>query len=59
MPLPSWTSTPLPETVPLKATLSDRLNASVAVFATSPMIEPDVPPLPICSVPWRMAVPPL
>ena len=51
-------SKPLPEIVPPKTTVSERLIAKVALLLTSPTIEPVVPPLPSCSVPAEMTVPP-
>jgi hypothetical protein len=43
---------------PPKVTVSERLMAKMPLSATSPMIEPAVPPLPSCSVPPLMVVPP-
>jgi hypothetical protein len=37
---------------------SDRLNPSVALLMTFPVIAPVVPPAPICSVPAEIVVPP-
>ncbi|GJD43419.1 hypothetical protein AFCDBAGC_1271 [Methylobacterium cerastii] len=62
VPLPLCRSKPAPETPPAKVIASPRLNASVLVLAlraTSPTIEPVVPPVPICSVPVEIVVPPV
>ena len=59
MPVPIWLTTPAPAMAPLKVTVSDRLNASVPLFVTPPEMSPEVPPLPSCSVPPVMVVPPL
>ena len=59
VPVPDWVSDPVPETMPAKVTLSERLKTNVPLFVTLPMIEPDVPPLPICRVPALMVVPPV
>ena len=59
VPLPVWLTTPLPEIVPPKVTVSLRLKASVPLLTTSPTIEPESPPFPSCSVPAVIIVPPL
>ena len=58
MPLPFWASEPLPEMAPAKVTSSLRLKARAALLVTLPANAPDVPPLPICSVPAATMVPP-
>jgi len=49
---------PVPETTVARLRSSDRLMARVPLFVTLPAIEPVVPPLPICSVPAEIVVPP-
>ena len=58
VPEPSFSSWPLPETVPLKTNASDRLIANVPLVATVPRIEPDAPPSPSASMPPSIRVPP-
>ncbi len=58
VPVPICASPPVPVTLPAKTAVSARLNATVPSFWTSPTIDPDVPPLPICSVPAAISVPP-
>nr|WP_188590166.1 hypothetical protein [Achromobacter denitrificans] len=59
VPAPIWLTVPLPEITPAKLTASDRLNTSVPLLATFPTMTPEVPPLPSCSVPPAMVVPPV
>ena len=59
MPEPSCCTAPLPEITPAKVSAFDRLKASVALLVTLPVIDPAVPPLPICSVPPPIVVPPV
>jgi hypothetical protein len=59
VPDPACTKPPVPEIAPLNPTASDRLNAKVALFTTSPVIEPVVPPVPTWSVPEERVVPPV
>jgi hypothetical protein len=59
MPLPAWVRVPPPETIPAKVMLSVRLKTRAPSLATSPVIEPAAAPLPICSVPALIAVPPV
>jgi hypothetical protein len=59
VPVPAWVTIPaVPEMTPAKVMLSERLKVSVPVLATLPVIEPVVPPLPICRIPALMVVPP-
>ena len=59
--MPALISRTLPEPLmlPAKVMLSERLKASTPLSRTLPMMEPVVPPLPICRVPAAMVVPPL
>jgi hypothetical protein len=57
--VPVCVSAPVPEMTPLSASVPVRLIASVPLFTTSPTIEPVAPPLPSCSVPPLMVVPPV
>ena len=59
VPVPPWTTVPLPEIKPAKVELSERLNVSVALSVTLPVIAPVTPPLPSCSVPALIVVPPV
>ena len=47
MPAPSLVPLPVPEIMPSYEMLSDRLRTSAPLFVTLPVIEPEVPPLPI------------
>jgi hypothetical protein len=58
VPAPACVTLPLPEMAPPNVALSERLKTSAPLLATSPMIEPPAPPLPSCSVPAVMVVPP-
>ena len=59
VPVPIWLSAPEPEMTPPNVIVSLRLNASTPSFATSPTIEPEVPPSPSCKVPATIVVPPV
>ena len=59
MPVPAWVSEPVPVMTPAKVMLSERLKASTPLSVTLPAIEPVVPPLPTCSVPALIVVPPV
>jgi hypothetical protein len=59
VPLPIWLTDPAPEMTPSKVSASERLKASAALLVTLPMMEPLVPPLPSCSVPALIVVPPV
>ena len=59
MPVPICCSEPVPETTPAKVMLSEWSKARIALSVTLPAIEPVVLPLPICSVPAEIVVPPL
>ena len=59
MPVPICLTAPAPEIAPLKVAVSERLKASVPLFVTPPAMLPEVPPLPSCSVPPEIVVPPL
>ena len=50
---------PVPEMTPPKVKVSDRLMAKIPLSTTSPRIEPLAPPLPSCSAPPLMMVPPV
>ncbi len=58
VPDPAWVTEPEPEMVPSKVTSSERLKTRAPSLATSPVMAPVLPPLPICSVPAEMVVPP-
>jgi hypothetical protein len=49
-PEPICRTEPPPEIEPAKVESSERLKASVPLLATSPTIEPELPPLPSCRV---------
>ena len=59
VPVPICCSEPVPETTPAKVMLSERSKVRIALSETFPVIDPDVAPLPICSVPAEIVVPPL
>jgi hypothetical protein len=59
VPMPILVSDPVPLIAPLKARSSLRLNVSAALLTISPTIDPVGPPLPICSVPPLIVVPPV
>src|SRR3546814_9068576 len=59
VPAPSLLTLPMPEIRPSKVRPFDRLNAKVALLATSPDMPPVVPPLPSWSVPAVIVVPPV
>jgi hypothetical protein len=56
--LPMSSRLPEPLISPAKVMLSERLKARTPLSTTLPVIEPVVPPLPICRVPALMVVPP-
>ena len=58
-PPPDRLSEPVPLIRPSKVTASLRSNAIVPLLTTLPTIDPIAPPLPICSVPARIVVPPV
>ncbi len=58
VPLPTCRTTPLPETVLEKLTVSARLNTKAPLSTMSPETHPLTPPSPTCSVPAAMVVPP-
>jgi hypothetical protein len=49
----------VPEIVPPNAKTLERLIARMPLSMTFPVMEPVVPPLPRCSVPAQIVVPPL
>ena len=59
VPLPSFTTLPMPLIVLPTTTASLRLKASVPWFVTLPAIEPVVPPAPTCNVPASIVVTPV
>jgi hypothetical protein len=59
VPVPAFTNVPVPEIVLPNVKASERLTAKVPLFTTSPTIDPLVPPLPSCSVPLAIVVPPV
>ena len=59
MPVPELGERPVPEMTPAKVRASARLKISVPLLVTLPVIEPVVPPLPICRVPALIVVPPV
>jgi hypothetical protein len=59
VPGPIRLTDPEPEIFPANVAASERLNASPALLVTSPTIEPVAPPLPSCSVPAEIVVPPV
>ena len=59
VPAPCLSTEPVPLMLPSKVMLSERLKIRAALSVTLPVIEPVVPPLPICRVPAAMVVPPL
>ena len=54
---PIWLTLPEPEIVPPKVK-SERSKARMPLSATLQMMKPSVPPLPICSAPAEIVVPP-
>jgi hypothetical protein len=52
-------SVPEPLTAPAKVEVSLRLNTRAALSVTFPAMLPLAPPLPICSVPALIVVPPV
>ncbi|MOA40380.1 hypothetical protein D3C78_1622480 [compost metagenome] len=59
VPLPFCCTAPLPDTTPAKVKTSLRLNTRLLLLVILPATEPVAPPLPICSVPALMLVPPV
>ena len=59
VPVPIWLITPPPEIWPAKVWTSERLKVSAPLSTTLPRIAPEVPPLPSCSVPAEIVVPPV
>src|SRR5882724_10887278 len=59
VPPPIWVRAPVPVIAPPTVIASERLNARVALLVMLPVIEPEVPPLPICRVPAEMVVVPV
>ena len=60
VPAPNLVRLPEPAMMPLYATLSDRVKTIKPLFVILPVTEPDVPKLPILSVPPALiVVPPL
>jgi hypothetical protein len=58
VPVPICANAPPPEMTPPKEYVSERLMAKMPLSTTLPVSEPVVPPLPSCSVPPVMVVPP-
>jgi hypothetical protein len=58
VPAPDCTKLPVPLTTPPKVTASLRSKANVPLSVTFPVMLPVAPPLPSCSVPALMVVPP-
>ena len=58
VPLPSFSSVPLPDMTLPKVCASERLKTSAALSTMSPVSEPVVPPSPTCKVPAKIVVPP-
>ena len=59
VPAPCLSTEPVPLMTAAEGELSVRLKIRAALSMTLPVIEPVVPPLPICRVPAAMVVPPL
>ena len=59
VPGPACTKPPVPEMALPNVNVSERLMAKVPLVTTSPAIDPLAPPLPSCSVPALMVVPPV
>jgi hypothetical protein len=59
VPVPAWSSSPLPEMVPASVNVSDRLTANCALLMTLPTMLPVVPPSPSRSMPALIVVPPV
>ena len=57
VPAPFFVGLSAPLIAPAKVKSSERSTTSDALFVTGPRIDPDVPPLPIWSVPPSMVVP--
>ncbi len=57
-PEPICSIAPAPEITPPKVSASERSKANTPALATSPTIEPVVPPAPSCKVPPLIRVPP-
>ena len=58
-PAPSFVIAPVPPSTPVNVTSSERLKTSDPAFATSPAIDPTVPPSPRTSVPAVIVVGPV
>ena len=56
VPAPFFVSVPVPLITPAYVTLSDRFQTKAALFTMSAVTEPDVPPLPICTVPALLVI---
>ena len=59
VPVPICATPPVPEIVPAKVTVSERLKARSPLSRTSPTMLPTAPPSPSCSVPAVIVVPPV
>jgi hypothetical protein len=58
VPVPSWSTRPVPLIAPASASVFERFSTSAALLVMSPTTAPVVPPLPSCRVPAAMVVPP-
>src|SRR2546421_373351 len=59
VPVPSCVTAPLPEMLPPKVNVSERLKLRTPLLKTLPRIDPEAPPLPSCSTPAVIVVSPV